>query len=66
MKFTGKGLVYNPKTKKIFFLLGNDFFRKKKFKNAIEWYEKVDKFDLGEDDKTEYFFNLGYSYFNRD
>lgn len=56
----------SPKTKKIFFLLGNDFYRKKKFKDAIEWYEKVDKYDLSEDEKTEYFFKLGYSYFNRD
>ena len=56
----------SPKTKKVFFLLGNDFFRKKKYKKAIEWYEKVDKFDLSKDDKTEYFFKLGYSYFNKD
>lgn len=56
----------SPKTKKIFFLLGNDFYRKKRFKSAIEWYEKVDKYDLTEDEKTEYFFKLGYSYFNRD
>ena len=56
----------SPKTKKIFFLLGNDFYRKKKFKDAIEWYEKVDKYDLSQDEKTEYFFKLGYSYFNKD
>ncbi len=56
----------SPKTKKIFNLLGNDFYRKKKFKQAIEWYEKVDKYDLTEDEKTEYFFKLGYSYFNRE
>lgn len=56
----------SPKTKKIFNLLGNDFYRKKKFKSAIEWYEKVDKYDLTEEEKTEYFFKLGYSYFNRD
>ena len=56
----------SPKTKKIFFLLGNDFYRKKKFKDAIEWYEKVDKYDLSDDEKTEYFFKLGYSYFNKE
>jgi TolA-binding protein len=56
----------SPKTKKIFNLLGNDFYRKKRFKSAIEWYEKVDKYDLTEDEKTEYFFKLGYCYFNRD
>jgi tetratricopeptide (TPR) repeat protein len=56
----------SPKTKKIFFLLGNDFYRRKKHKEAIEWYEKVDKFDLSADEKTEYFFKLGYSYFNKE
>ncbi len=56
----------SPKTKRIFFLLGNDFYRRKKHKNAIEWYEKVDKYDLSADEKTEYFFKLGYSYFNRE
>lgn len=56
----------SPKTKKIFFLLGNDFYRKKKFKKAIEWYEKVDKYDLTAEEKTEYFFKLGYSYFSKD
>ncbi|MEN8958273.1 MAG: tetratricopeptide repeat protein, partial [Flavobacteriales bacterium] len=55
----------SPKTKKIFFLLGNDFYRKKRFKSAIEWFEKVDKYDLTKEEKTQYFFKLGYSYFNR-
>lgn len=56
----------SPKTKRIFFLLGNDFYRKKKWQDAIEWYEKVDQFDLTADERTEYFFKLGYSYFEKD
>jgi tetratricopeptide (TPR) repeat protein len=56
----------SPKTKKIFFLLGNDFYRRKKFKDAIEWFEKVDKYNLDENEVVEYYFKLGYSYFNRD
>ena len=55
----------SPKTKKIFFLLGNDFYRRKKWRKAIEWFEKVDAFDLTADEKTEYFFKKGYSYFNQ-
>lgn len=56
----------SPKTKKIFFLLGKDFYRQKKFKDAIEWFEKVDKYDLDKNEVVEYYFKLGYSYFNRD
>jgi TolA-binding protein len=56
----------SPKTKKIFFLLGNDYYRKKKWRDAIEWYEKVDKYDLTADERTEYFFKIGYSYFEKD
>ena len=53
----------SPKTRKIFFLLANDFYRRKKWKDAIEWYEKVDAYDLTKDEKTAYFFKKGYSYF---
>lgn len=53
----------HPKGKKINFQLGRYYYRSKKYKDAIRYFEKVDLFDLEAEEKTELQFKLGYSYF---
>lgn len=53
----------HPKGKKINFQLGRYYYRTKKLKDAIKYFEKVDQYDLSADEKTELQFKLGYSYF---
>lgn len=47
------------------FQMANFKFRNKDYKNAIKWYEKTDRLLLQADEKSEYFFKLGYSHFAR-
>lgn len=54
-----------PQSKKVPFLLGRDFYRQKDYQLAIEWFEKVDKYDLTKDEVIEYHFKFGYSYFSK-
>ncbi len=54
-----------PQSKKIPFLLGKDFYRKKEYRDAIIWFEQVDKYDLTKDEVIEFHFKLGYSYFSK-
>ena len=46
--------------------MGNFQYRKKKYKEAIVYYEKVDATDLNNNELSEYYFKLGYSYFSID
>ena len=55
--------IYRPK---IYFELGRHYYRKKRYKSAIEWLSKMDTYDLSEDEKAEYYFKLGYSNFRED
>ncbi len=48
------------------FQLGRLYFREKKSKNAVDWLEKVDTHYLSALEREEYFFKIGYSYFNRE
>ncbi len=43
--------------------MGKVQYRKKKYAKTIKFLEKVDKQELSSDDRTEYYFQLGYSYF---
>ncbi|MCB9189224.1 MAG: tetratricopeptide repeat protein [Flavobacteriales bacterium] len=56
----------HPKGKKINFQLGRYYYRTKKLKDAIEYFEKVDQYDLSPEEKIELQFKLGYSYFNKE
>ena len=47
------------------FQMANYHFRNKKYKNAIEWYEKTSRVDLTNEEQSEYFFKLGFSHFAR-
>ncbi len=45
------------------FELGNYYFRLKRYKNAIDWFGRVDQSDLEAAKKDEINFKLGYSYY---
>lgn len=48
------------------FLLGNYNFRKKKWEEAIEYFNQLQEINLVEPRKSEYLFKKGYSYFQID
>jgi tetratricopeptide (TPR) repeat protein len=50
----------------IYFELGRYYYRKRKYKDAIEWFTKMEKYNLSEEEKNEYYFKLGYAYFRED
>jgi TolA-binding protein len=47
------------------FQMANYQFRRKKYKKAIEWYDKTDRMSLLADEQSEFFFKLGFSHFAR-
>ncbi len=53
----------HSKAQTVYFQLGLQKYRLKKFKSVIEYFEKVDPYYLSDNEKTEYEFKLGYSYF---
>lgn len=53
----------SSRLKYTFLNMGKLQYREKKFKNAINWFEKVDPYFLLPDEKAEYYFKSGYSYF---
>ncbi len=46
--------------------MGNLQYRKRSYEAAIEWYKKVDIFDLTQREREELHFKIGYSYFMTD
>ena len=53
----------HSKAQKVYFQLGRQKYRLKKFKAVIEYFEQVDPFYLADNEVAEYEFKLGYSYF---
>ena len=53
----------SPKVKSANFYLGTYNYSKKKYKEAIDWFEKVDIYDLSLDELSEFYFKRGYSNF---
>ncbi|MEQ8325238.1 MAG: tetratricopeptide repeat protein [Vicingaceae bacterium] len=53
----------SPKINRANFDLGKYQYRKKRYKKAISWFEQVDVYNLNNEDIAEYYFKLGYSYF---
>jgi len=53
----------NPHTKSAYFEMGKFQFRKKKYRSTIKWLNRVDKYELDNEELGEYYFKLGYSYF---
>ncbi|MEA3443107.1 MAG: tetratricopeptide repeat protein [Bacteroidota bacterium] len=55
----------DPRINQLNFQMGKVQYRKKKYSQTIKFLEKVDKPDLNPEDRTEYYFQLGYSYFRK-
>ncbi len=55
----------SPLVKKIDFLLGNYMYRKRRLKEALGWYVKVDPTYLDTDEVNEFYFKRGYCNFSR-
>ncbi len=53
----------NSKANDAYFYMARHQYNNKKYKIAIEWFEKVDAGRLSFDQKAEYNFESGYSYF---
>jgi tetratricopeptide (TPR) repeat protein len=53
----------SPKVKAAYFYLGKYNYRKKKWREAIDWFQKVDVYDLTTEELSEFYFKRGYSYF---
>ncbi|MBL7883370.1 MAG: tetratricopeptide repeat protein [Bacteroidia bacterium] len=54
----------SPKVKMVYFYLGKYNYRKKKYKEALDWFAKVDIYDLTTEELAEFYFKRGYSYFS--
>ena len=55
--------VYRQST---YFELGKHYYRKRRFEETIVWLNKMETYDLSEEEKAEYYFKLGYSYFREE
>lgn len=56
----------SPKVKNACFYLGKYNYIKKKYKEANEWFDKVDVYELTTEELAEFYFKRGYSYFSTD
>lgn len=65
-----KQFVYDhpesPKVKSAYFYLGKYNYRKKKWREAVDWFNKVDIYDLTTEELSEFYFKRGYSFFTTD
>lgn len=50
----------------IYFRLGKFHFYKQKYEDAIVWFNKLSGTDIEEEDREEFYFKLGYSYFKEE
>lgn len=55
----------SPKVKLAYFYLAKYNYRKKKYKETLEWLERVDIYELTSDELAEFYFKRGYCYFNQ-
>src|SRR4051812_6439003 len=53
----------NPKVKSAYLYLGRYNYRKKKWREALDWFNKVDVYDLTNTELSEFYFKRGYSNF---
>src|SRR5262249_27599822 len=52
----------SPKVNNAYYYLGKSNFRKKKYKETLEYLEKVDVYKLDKEQLAELYFKRGYSY----
>ncbi|MBI4946570.1 MAG: tetratricopeptide repeat protein [Bacteroidetes bacterium] len=55
-----------PRVQAVYFHLGKYNYRKKQYNKALEWFSKVDVYDLNNEELSELYFKRGYSYFEED
>jgi len=53
----------NVRTKTVFFNLGKHHYRRRRYRDALKYFKKVDKYELSEEEQLEYQFKLGYGAF---
>ena len=53
----------NPKANAAYFYMGEFQYRQKNYREVIRWFDKVNKDKLTGDQLGEYYFKLGYSYY---
>lgn len=56
----------SPRVQTAAFYLGKYNYRKKQYARALEWFAKVDLYDLNNEDLSEFYFKRGYSYLEMD
>lgn len=56
----------SPRVQTAAFYLGKYNYRKKQYNKALEWFQKVDLYDLSNEELSEYYFKRGYSNFEED
>ena len=62
--FTGEN-AESPLVNNAWFRLADYFFRKRSYPTTLKYYEKVDRFLLDENELSEYYYQIGYSYYIR-
>ncbi|MFN8209191.1 MAG: tetratricopeptide repeat protein, partial [Bacteroidales bacterium] len=55
----------NPRVNAVRFEMGKYYYTNKKYRDAIDWFAKVEKQKLAQEDLHEYWFKYGYSWFMR-
>src|ERR1035437_1642559 len=55
-----------PRVQAVYFHLGKYNYRKKQYNKSLEWFAKVDVYDLSNEELSEFYFKRGYSYFEED
>jgi len=53
----------SPQARRAYFEMGKFRYRQSLYSQAIMWFTKVEKSRLTKEERAEYFFKLGYSYF---
>ena len=53
----------SPRIRMANFQMGRFHYRKKNYTEALSWFNRVDKYDLNNDELAEYYFKIGYSNF---
>lgn len=57
---------HSPKVKWAYYHLGRYKFRRKKYADALSWFNKIDPFELKKEELAEFYFKKGYAYFRED
>ncbi len=56
----------SPRVQSACFYLGKYNYRKKQYNKALEWFAKIDIYELSNEELSELYFKRGYSYFEED